>query len=272
MKLGENPVLFICSTLQCIKPLITMKKLNLILIVLLISTSCSERHKGEKKTGLISNFISITENEDSGVKEILDFYGGQCKYSYGVSVSTTKGKRKYFELIMSKSELLEKYAQFIEMPASNISYLFYKNLKEEKEKYDFIKVVIEFSDGEDIEFEFLRDELEIVSQKLEVLETVSELMKTAQYDRLFELFDEEHTSNISIQNIENASLQLDSLYGKIDVLQFQGFRFLNVGNVDAIGQLKLTSVQKREKQITPLTIVIDPGKAITKRPLISVMF
>lgn len=48
---------------------------------------------------LVSSCASITDNEDKGVKDILGFYGGYCKYSIGIVASTSEGKKKYFELL-----------------------------------------------------------------------------------------------------------------------------------------------------------------------------
>ena len=54
-----------------------MKLKQTILLVGLIAlmTNCAEKKDGEQKNTLLSNFVSITDNEDKGVKEILDFYG-----------------------------------------------------------------------------------------------------------------------------------------------------------------------------------------------------
>ena len=45
-------------------------------IIGLLISGCAEKKKGEQKTTLLSNFVSITDNEDKGVKEVLRFYGG----------------------------------------------------------------------------------------------------------------------------------------------------------------------------------------------------
>ncbi len=54
------------------------------------------------------SIVSISNNEDKGIKEVLDFYGGYCKYSIGASASTEDGTKKYFELELSKSDIIEK--------------------------------------------------------------------------------------------------------------------------------------------------------------------
>ena len=105
-----------------------MNRILSILICTFLITSCGNKRDGEQKTGLLSNFISITDNEDAGVKEILDFYGGQCKYAVGVSASTEDGKKKYFELEMSGSDAIEERLDKPKLPSSNIAYIFYKNV------------------------------------------------------------------------------------------------------------------------------------------------
>lgn len=112
------------------------------IILGLFLISCGKQHKGVKHPTLLSNLVSITDNEDKGIKEILRIYEGYCKYAIGYSASTIKGKKKYFELEISKSDIIEKYARIAEMPASNIAYLFYRNLKNENNNYDEIHVVI----------------------------------------------------------------------------------------------------------------------------------
>ena len=75
------------------------KGFNLFLLGLIFLTACGKRHDGEKKkTGLMSQFVGITDNEDKGVKEILKFYNGQCKYSIGPSTSACNSKKNILNL------------------------------------------------------------------------------------------------------------------------------------------------------------------------------
>ena len=88
------------------------------------------------------NIVSITPNEDKGIKEILNFYGGYCKYSIGSSASTKDGAKKYFEIELSKSDVLEKYADMPDVSASNAAYILYKDLKNERKNYDEIRCIV----------------------------------------------------------------------------------------------------------------------------------
>src|SRR5438309_8729239 len=104
-----------------------MKAKYFVLSSLLMVISCTGNFK-------------ITDNEDKGVKEVLSLFGGYCKYSIGWDVSTKTGKKKYFELELSKSAFVDNMADMTELPASGVAYYFYKNLKGERRKYTHIKV------------------------------------------------------------------------------------------------------------------------------------
>ena len=108
-----------------------MKLTSLTLIVFLLF-SCGKKHKGEKSTSLLSNFLSTTDNEDKGIKEIVNFYGGYCEYSIGTTISTDSGTKKYFELKLTKSEVADKFANIPEFTASNIAYLVLQEFEKRK--------------------------------------------------------------------------------------------------------------------------------------------
>ena len=74
-----------------------MHKIFMTVFGFLLLTSCAEKREGELKPGLLSNLVSISDNEDDGVKKVLSFYGGYYKYAIGASASTEQGKKKYFE-------------------------------------------------------------------------------------------------------------------------------------------------------------------------------
>ncbi len=101
------------------------------------------------------------------VKDILAFYGGYCEYSIGTTVSE-KGAKKFFELKMSKSDVIEnKFSHNLELPASNCAYILYRNLKNEQNKYDEINVDIILRNGKQVSYEYPVNQLKIVVQKWE---------------------------------------------------------------------------------------------------------
>ena len=75
-----------------------LKQTILLFGLIALITSCAEKIDGEQKNTLLSNFVSILESEEKGVKEILGFYGGQCKYAIGTSASTDEGNLSILNL------------------------------------------------------------------------------------------------------------------------------------------------------------------------------
>ena len=229
-----------------------------------------QRQDGEAQTTFASKIVSVTDNEYKGVAEVLDFYGGICNRHIGFT-SKDGEKQTYFELEMMQNELLEKYSQIIEMPLSNIAYLFYKNLKEEKEKYSFIRVTINFKDGEIEQKDYPIEKLEIVSKKVNTLTHASDLIGTSNYKRLFELIDLESSPNITVEKLESICTQVDNRFGVVDSLLFQGFSFFQP--LDSQKEfLHLAGAQFRNGQNMPFSIFIDPKKESIENSINTIKF
>lgn len=234
-----------------------MNKLLIFTITILLGSSCVRKHEGEQKTSLLSNFISISDNEDKGVKEILSFYGGYCEYSLGASASasTETEKKKYFELKLTKSELIEELANKVEMVASNSAYLFYKNLTEEREKYDEIHVLIGFKDGDEMLFKYSTDDLEKIDKRIELVEKIVGLIKDKEFEAIrpylnTELFDYSKDELISGIN------RVDSQFGKVtDGFMTYGFRIRTMDNGKQI--LHQSCVILRDVQNHEFSLDID---------------
>jgi hypothetical protein len=236
-----------------------MKTFGLIIVIALTLTSCADKHEGEQKTGLLSNLVSITDNEDKGVKEILDYYGGQCKYAIGASASTDTGSKKYFELEMSKSDPFEKYAQIVEMPASNVAYLFYKNLKDEKTKYDEIHTVVVFNDGTKKTFVFDPSQLELVVKAMPSVLKVVDILKSKNYQSLSPILNDstlmQYDKKGLIANIE----KMDPQFGNIKEFIPYGFRFKNLDNGKRV--LHISGALMRDKQSNEFSIDLNPDSS-----------
>ena len=222
-------------------------KLKLItLSVLVVFISCAKKREGEEKTSLLSNLISITDNEDKGVKEVLEYYGGYCEYSIGATASSKDGTSKFFELKMSKSDALEKYSNIIQMPASNIAYLFYSNLKDEKNRYDEIRTIILLKNGKEITFKFPTTQLKKVEKRIPIIKKIVSLIKEKKFQNIGEHLNDQsiikYDKSQLITNIEN----IDSKFGQvIDFLPY-GFRFDSTNDGHVI--LHVSGIVKRSIQ------------------------
>lgn len=201
-----------------------LKQTILLFGLIALMTNCAEKKDGEQKNTLLSNFVSITDNEDKGVKEILEFYGGQCKYAVGASASTDEGKSKYFELEMSQSEVIESYSKVAQMPASNVAYLFYKNLKDEKSNYDEIHTVLKFNDGDEMTFKYPVEQLDIVSSRMPTVEKIVELIKLKQFQEIKPLLNDTSVANYDKNELVTNMENIDSQFGELKEFLPYGFR------------------------------------------------
>lgn len=234
---------------------------NLVILILIASTltitSCGNRHEGEQKPTLLSNALSITDNEDKGVKEILDFYGGYCKYAIGASASTETGKKKYFELELSKSDVIEEKAKVAQMPASNIAYLFYKNLnKEERENYDEIHTVLIFADGEKMTFEYPREQLELVDQRIKVVNKVVGLIKEKNFEALRLMLNDTALVTYDKNELITNLAKVDPQFGNVtEGFRPFGFRINKVK--DGTDLLHISGAIIRDKQSNEFSVDLD---------------
>lgn len=158
-----------------------MKYLSAIVAVVLIG--CVTKHNGEKKTGLLSNFVSISDNEDRGVKEIIATYGGQCEYGFK-SVVSTEGNKQLFWLKFTKSQLLDTFPNLAKLAPANIAYIFFKNLDNERTNYDAIESEVILYNNESMKLRYDLGLLETVKQKYSVLESLVELIKNKDFETI----------------------------------------------------------------------------------------
>lgn len=237
---------------------ITMKKITIILFLLIGISSCTNGHKGEKK---LSPFVSITDNEDVGVKEILDYYGGYCKYSVGRESETEIGKStnttKYFKLEMSKSDVLEEYSQKIGLPASNMAYLFYKNLKDEKSNYNEIRTSIILKDGKEREFKFPVEQLEMVNKKMLLVNKIVNLLKEKKYEEIKPLLNDKGVVKYDKEELFVNILKVEPALGDIETFLPFGFYFQKLDGGGEV--LHISGMIKRNKQNNEFSINLDPS-------------
>lgn len=236
-----------------------MKHLGILILIAstLTITSCGNRHEGEQKPSTLSNALSITDNEDKGVKEILNFYGGYCKYAVGVSASIETGKKKYFELELSKSEIIEAKAKVAQMPASNIAYLFYKNLNnEERANYDEIHTVLIFADGEKMTFEFPSKQLEIVNQRMKVVDKVVGLIKEKNFEALRPMLNDTALVPYDKNELITNLTKVDPQFGNVtEGFRPFGFRIDKAKNGTEV--LHIFGAIIRDKQSNEFSVDLD---------------
>ncbi|MCE3226435.1 MAG: hypothetical protein K0S32_986 [Bacteroidetes bacterium] len=227
-------------------------------VTILSIVSCGNKHEGEKETGLLSNFVSITDNEDKGVKKILDYYGGECKYAIGKDVSADTSV-KYFELQLTGSDAMEKYSHILEMPASNMAYLFYNSLKEEKNNYDEIHSVVILKDGNKKSFIYPTKKLELVDVKIPLVLKIVELIKDKKYTDLLPMLNDSTIGKYNKKDLINNIEKMDNDFGIIKEFLPYGFKIKDLNNGKKV--LYISGALIRDKQSNEFSVDLNPEAA-----------
>jgi hypothetical protein len=236
---------------------LTVPALCLLAFCYFFLCSCGSRHHGEKKPTLLSNMLNITDNEDKGVKTILGYYGGYCEYAVGRSASSDKGGIKYFKLELSNSVVIESNAGVAEMPASNIAYLFYHNLKEEKNNYDEIHTVLVFKDGSKREFAYPKDKLEMVDIKMSVVEKVVALLRDKNFNAIEQMIiaDSSLIQYNDRKKLVTRVAEFESQFGRAKEFSPRGFRLFKIK--DGRDILHISGIILRDKKNTEFSVDFD---------------
>lgn len=177
------------------------------------------------------NKVIETENEINSVQAVLNFYNGECLKSKGFEKNNGVDKQ-YYEIEISKSELLNQSPDELKSHSANIAYLFYSNLKSEKSNYDEIKVTINLSNGESQSFKYADKELDEIENLQPKINEIIECVKTDDYKSLTKQFED--SIRIEEKTISELFSSLQSKYGKINKAQFQGFQIEDSNNFGKI--------------------------------------
>ncbi|WP_299218321.1 hypothetical protein [uncultured Aquimarina sp.] len=192
-------------------------------VVTSLLVSCAKKRNREIKNTLLSNFVEITENENKGIDEVLDFYQANCEYFIGFSSSNTEDSKKYFKLKMSNSEKLYLLEEELEIPASNIAYRFYKNLENERSNYDEIQTVFITRDGNEESYVFNRETLDFIHKKATLVNTILDSMKLKEYDFLKSTLSTRSYGEHKGRLIKDFK-KMDSMYGEISNYSPLGYK------------------------------------------------
>lgn len=201
------------------------------------------------------NDIAITNAETEAVQKVIDFYGGVCNIHKGFESENGKTKT-YFELEVSQSKLIEHYADMLELPASNIAYIFYKNLRKEIDKYSYIKVTINLSSGHNSEYNYSLYKLNEIEELSPIMQSISENVKTKDFEGILSHFDNDIALNLTPEKLNAYCTPYDSAFGKVLRTEFQGFRFFK-DEKSKKSMVHIAGIMVRENDNTPLSLFID---------------
>lgn len=198
------------------------------------------------------NDTLVTDLEKQAVDSVLDFYGGICYRSKGFSSENTD-VTTYFELKMVDSERIQGQMDKDHLPSSNVAYLFYKNLKEEKENYDEIHVILVSEDKSEQQYIFPVALLERVEKRMMVIEETIEMIKNKRFESLHSILNNELVPFEKEELITNLK-KVEPQFGVIEEFQFFGFKVIPYKGKDI---LHLAGAVIRDKQNTEFSIDID---------------
>lgn len=169
------------------------------------------------------NKENISSSETKIVQKILQFYGGICEGSKGFESKNNK-KIDYFEIDVSKSQLLNKDVVNLTKHAGNIAYLFYSNLMpEEKKNYNEIRVKIDLNSAESRSYKYKISELEGVLSVQGSLEEINYLIISKDYKKLSSLFSSD--MNVKENDLKELFDKIHANFGEIKEIQYQGHEF-----------------------------------------------
>ncbi len=195
-----------------------MRLFSITILTLLMLIACVERKEGEIKPTIASNLISISDNEDKGIKEILRYYDGLCKYSIGF-----EGNVDYFHLNMSKCDFFKMFPDELENSAKNIAFLFFKNLKSERKKYNEIRVTITLDSGVKHSFEIKSNELSLVDLEMKKVNQLISFLKNDNYVKIEEMLSDERFEKISKSDFLIRIQKVNPEFGEITDFMHDGY-------------------------------------------------
>ena len=214
---------------------------TLVLVLFVSLTSCGD--------------LLVTDNEAAGSMKVVEFYGGKCERSKGFNTGTDENET-YFTLALSESDLVNSYAEMLELPASNVAYLFFNELKEEQANYTHVNVELSVPNQLTQEFEFSAKDLKEICQFVPRFDQISKHLKDKEYQEVLGSFSKGDQEILSPSEIDSSCTQVDSAYGEIQETQFQGFSFFE-NEMDGRSVVELFGINIRENMNTPFKLYLD---------------
>ncbi|MCC8427304.1 hypothetical protein [Mucilaginibacter sp. UR6-11] len=205
--------------------------------------------------------------ETRGVDEVISYYGGNCKYSVGTSISTNNSTNHYLELELSNSQSLEPFIDIADLPASNIAYLCYHHLDNNKTTYNQINTILVFKGGKRVSFSYATSQLDMVEKKMLVLDKVISLLKMHNYRDIKALLDDKAQFKYNKDTLVSSIIKAEPVLGDIKGFKTLGFQIITIDGIDL---LHLSGVIERKKTSHQFSIDIDTD--LNKNQIINLQY
>jgi hypothetical protein len=177
-----------------------------------------------------NNLSVFSENEMKGLTEIRQFLGGSLTCGKHLGNLSDEGKTSVFTVELKDSEGAEEIANTAmksrpaQMIASNMAYILYNNMKEERLKYTAIQATINFANGKTNTLQYSITELEVAATKFKVVNKIVDLLKAKNYDGLNAYFvDKSSYSKLSKKERVAFIKSIESKYPSTEDFELWGF-------------------------------------------------
>ncbi|WP_207532955.1 hypothetical protein [Desertivirga arenae] len=198
--------------------------------------------------------VSTSKNETKAVQAVANFYGGFCEPTIGVSASTETGNKKFFELKVTESNALEQFKNSPEIAASNVAYLFYTHLKEEKNQYSEIRSQLVFKDADAYIASYPSADLALIESKLKLVEQLTYLLKSNMFHAISLMLSDQSFAEEEKAKLINSIAALEPQLGVLKDYTILGFKKSSYNDFNV---LDVFVVVDRAKEKTQLNVKID---------------
>ncbi len=233
--------------------------LYLIAVALVLASCSSNNDEGEKKPATVAQPAMPTgpsDAEKAGIKEVTDFYGGECKYV----VSKPGDAKKYIELQITKSPSLDTSKQIAALCAGNIALLYYKHITGQKLAYNEVHAIIFYPDGQKAEKDFGLKQLDTVLAKGKLVDDLVGCFKDKNYDGLLALLNDKNgIIEYDKKQLVAKAKEVDPKLGNLKQFLPYGFIFYNTAKGQEV--LHVSGMMIRDKNNNQFSVDIDPADA-----------
>lgn len=176
----------------------------------------------------------FNDNEKKGIKDLLNYFDGYCEHGIGKRTSTSDGETYYYSLEFSESQSLEDAKNLNVNITSLFAYIFFRNLKEEREKYNEIIIGVKYRDGSVSDEIFPFSELEIVEEKMKDVENIVEIIKNKEFNVIRPMLKDTTTIPYSVDNLINGIENVDTDLGLVKGFNILGYNFYSTNKSNKI--------------------------------------
>ncbi len=238
-----------------------MKTYLYFIALALVLTSCgnSGNEEADRKPATVAQPPLPTGPsvaEQAGIKEITDFYGGECKFA----VSKPGDAKRYIELQITKSPSLDTSQKIAALCCGNIAVKYYKHIAGTQVGYEEIHTIIFYPDGQKAEKDFQLKQLDTVLTKSKLVDDIVGCIQAKNFDGLQPLLNDQN--GIIVYNKKDLIEKVKGIDPQLGALkQFLPFGFIFYNSDKGKELLHISGMMIREKNNNQFSIDIDPADA-----------